>query len=238
MDRRVLKLDKQRCYLLTEEFFERRLALLSGSGRSEKKKQRAFQAAADLSRRIRPKATWAYYGKGEMELSGAGLRLQEKWIQCKAFERIKKDTVIGVYVYAVTIGDMELSEKEKDASEKTALAEKLYKDMWGTACTDAARTVLREELGKRSAISESFGPGFYGMGMEEMKTIDALLGFTCIGAKLRSNMIIPEKSSAGLCFAVTEKYEPMGRQCLECIGNPRGCDFCEIRGTREKKERS
>ncbi len=147
-------------------------------------------------------------------------------LACNAFSQIKEDSVQDVYLYALTIG--EVSYENVDPIMK-----QLYSDIWGTAFTDAARLILegqlREEIGEGLELSDSFGPGFYGMPMNYMSALDQMINMEEIGIKLhKSGVMVPVKSVAGAYLVVKNKDDLPAGRCTECIGSLKSCEFCRF----------
>lgn len=140
-------------------------------------------------------------------------------ICCEAFGLLDTETVRGVILYAVTVGDV--------LSEEGSALQRVFEDMWGTALTDSARILLRERFLEDTNLSDSFGPGYYGMRPEEMRKIGGLLDIGELGIEIReTGMMVPDKSCAGIYFDVTDSYLPLPEACVYCAGNDGGCRLC------------
>ena len=168
---------------------------------------------------INIKASYAYYD--DIELEGKKLKIGGLELDCVAFEQIDPKSVEGAYIYAVSAGDFYL--------EKKPVLEQLYADIWGTAFTDAIRELMISSLCGNGKLSDSFGPGFYGMSMDEMQKMPKLVDFEALGIEVRkSNVIIPLKSCSGIFFKVNEKYKPLDSECQLCFGASKTCRLCGI----------
>ena len=196
---------------------------------------------------INIKGACCFYDELELAASGVHdgqlLKVCGHEIRCTAFEQIDPSSVEGVYFYAVTAGDFSLPmhpDGRPDQShpdgrpDQPPIMDQLYADIWGTAFTDAAREMLMDELRKADRgclaadrLSDSFGPGFYGMDTGEMQKMPELVDFESIGMKVtESSMLLPLKSCAGILFKVNEKYTPLDGACELCLGNKRTCSLC------------
>jgi hypothetical protein len=98
-----------------------------------------------------------------------------KTFSCNGFENIPDAIIKKVFFYIVTVG-------ECTSDQNDDIMTQLYADIWGTAYTEAARDyvknrilsdLIREfpgQLGNGLFLSETFGPGFYGM--DVLQSID------------------------------------------------------------------
>ncbi len=170
-------------------------------------------------------------------LEGRELKVEEYTFCCNAFERISSSTVKGVFVYLLTLGPLVLP--------KLNMLQELYVDYWALSYLDGGRRLLENSLfedmetmeqynGRNFQISYSYGPGFYGMDLEQMKDLFAILDGSKIGLKVnREGMIHPLKSCGGIYLVVDSSYEAPEDACLKCIGNPLGCCVCKLRKEQE-----
>ena len=194
-----------------------------GMGRSGSKYDRMRQEAAEVIKKIQHKvnvrSTYKYFDS--FSLKGTELTVNEQTFSCKAFEKIDPQSVKGIYIYALSSGDF--------SCVRETTRKQLYADMWGNAVTEAGRIILRNELESYSTLSDSFGPGFYGMDVTEMAKIDMLIDFSNIGVELRENKILfPLKSCAGIFLNVNETYKRLDDHCKYCKGKYVSCDLCRL----------
>lgn len=156
-------------------------------------------------------------------------------IACGQFSRIAESSVRRVYLYCLTASEQAVAHGAK--AEKKFPAEpmeQLYLDMWETAFLDSARDVLRESIlqtealpGGKPLFLRETGPGFYGMPLEEAAKLAALLETGRIGVSLGEGFTLrPEKSCLGLYLVLDRDFVPEAA-CASCLGNDRGCDFCQ-----------
>ena len=118
--------------------------------------------------------------------------------------------------------------------------DQLYGDIWGTAYTDALRDMTMDIISKDSAksnsvggslgntgISDSFGPGFYGMDTGELAKLPLLVDFDGLGIRIsEGGGLLPVKSCGGLVFRVNGRYRPLDSACRFCSGKDKECRFC------------
>ena len=156
------------------------------------------------------------------------LQLNDASLRCGAFGRIPGEAVKGTFVYLLTIGETDI-EGEKD------IMTELYHDIWGTAYVESAMAVLRKDcleglLDAGLYLSESFGPGYFGMNMDQGKLLFELVDGTSIGVEQKaSGLLTPEKSCLGLVLVYDRDDIKMPRVCEKCLGTRGGCRFCEKR---------
>jgi len=154
---------------------------------------------------------------------------------CKAFEQVTRDNILRIYLYIITAGELAYS----DAND---ILEQLYSDIWGTAYIDAGRAMLEEylrrdaekdypgQIEKTIFLTNSFGPGFYGMMASQTKEFCKILDAEKIGIEVRdSGIMVPLKTCAGIYMLVNDRSCVPHPDCQQCIGNPKGCHFCRIR---------
>jgi hypothetical protein len=159
-------------------------------------------------------------------------------LDCNYFTRIPPEYVEGMYIYMMTVGECLFESEDK-------IMEFLFADIWGNSYVDSGIEALREDYvipdmkkrfpGKNVFLSEEFGPGYYGMFVGRTMEFEKILDCASIGVKVKdSGMMIPQKSCAGLFFVLNHELEKEPA-CMRCMGNSKGCDFCEI-NMRRKQE--
>ena len=165
-------------------------------------------------------------------LLGDALQLDDATLYCSAFEQIPADAVKGAFVYLLTIG-------ETNIEEETDILTELYHDIWGTTYVGAALEVLRRDLlngllDSGLHLSESFGPGYYGMELEEGRKLYGLMDKSLIGVLQKtSGLLVPEKSCLGLMLVYDRGDIKMPGACEKCLGARGGCQFCDKRYVKE-----
>lgn len=216
-----VKINKSSLAELAEKFFLQGSGINKAGRKYERMRKDAFEMRKVAEERVNIRAAYRYFD--EFELNDRKLTVGGTVLECNAFERLERKTIKGVYVYALSVGDFDFSDR--------IIMEQLYADFWGSAFTDAARLILKQKLEENGKLSDSFGPGFYGMKVEEMGKFAGLLEMDEIGIEIRNKRImLPLKSCVGVYFDVTEKYEKLHDACSNCYGNERGCKLCNIYG--------
>ena len=163
------------------------------------------------------------------------IMVEHKEFRCKAFERIQDRFVKKIYFYILTVGECNCALEDE-------IVNRLYADIWGTAYTEAARDyvknrilndLIREfpgQLGNGLFLSETFGPGFYGMDVLQSIDLFTLLEGRRIGMEVReSGILVPLKSCSGIFLAVTDPKALPHPDCRDCLGNAVSCSFCRLR---------
>lgn len=214
-----LDLDRKRCDEITEKFFLRESGIDKQGPKFDKMKKDAHQIRKVVESNVSIRAAYAYYD--DVKLQGKTLSIGGQELDCAAFEQIDPESIEGAFVYAICAGDFWLDDKP--------ILEQLYADIWGTAFTDASRELLMEQMGKGMTLSDSFGPGFYGMSMNEMQKMLKLVDFEALGIVVKpSNVIVPLKSCSGIFLHVNDKYQRLDSACQLCFGASRTCRLCGI----------
>lgn len=174
-------------------------------------------------------------------LSGNTAKVGDVTFVCNAFEQIDRESVQKIYAYLFTSGNFELDDGD-------SIIDQLYADIWGTAYTDAGLEVLKNYLkadsdrssaGKGDAgkafMLDSFGPGFYGMDVDQIGSFFEVLDGDLIGVKARTNsLMLPLKSCAGFFVIVNDDTRLPSADCKSCHADHRGCEFCQARIKRNQ----
>ena len=157
---------------------------------------------------------------------------------CNYFYKIPREYVEGIYFYMMTVGECLFESEDK-------IMEFLFADIWSNSYVDAGIEALKEDFiipdmkkrfpGKDYVLSEEFGPGYFGMFVGKTKEFAKILDAESIGITVKdSGLMLPQKSCAGLLFVLNHELEKEPA-CMRCVGNPKGCEFCEI-NMRRKEE--
>ena len=158
-------------------------------------------------------------------IKGANIEIKNLVFSCQALDQIERGSVARIYAYLLTIGQLQYN--------SDSVLDLFYADAWGTAYVDAGRDLLRAWLQNSHAavngelVSDSFGPGYYGMGMDQLAKFFQLLDAEQIGIQLNgSTMMLPLKSCAGFFLVVTDEGQLPGNDCKSCLSEAKGCNFC------------
>ena len=125
-----------------------------------------------------------------------------------------------------------IEELERDGLD---MLEQFYLDTWMTAILDSTRDWLKQylceylskEKGQQVFLSEAFGPGFYGIGMDEIPKILEKMDGSRIGVNWNGACLYPPKSNVGYYLVFEEEQEWRSRDCKNCLSGHKNCIFCK-----------
>jgi hypothetical protein len=165
---------------------------------------------------------------------------------------IDKESIFEIIPYIISAGNFELD-------DNFSMLDRFYADTYGTAYVDAARECLKLELLKSAKdkkeykqrilnstnckrdlfISESIGPGFYGIELSEMQKYFTALDASIIEVMTNDyNVMIPSKSCVGLfVIADDSKFFP-DYDCISCSTKETNCIFCMHKHKERNNDRS
>ncbi len=108
--------------------------------------------------------------------------------------------------------------------------QRFYAECWQIALMDAARIwlerFLRRQQPEGGTLSESFGPGFYGMEIEAVVAMVNQMKAEQVGVRLLDNgMMEPAISLVGMFLTGTKLFEMPSGDCLSCQGTSH-CRMC------------
>ena len=133
----------------------------------------------------------------------------EEKIKCNALERmnVKDGDIDCIYLY--TFGIKEI------------------------AATDVLRDWLRKYIERKHSVrhkkyvSDSFGPGFYGMDVDAVPKLVKLIDGGKVGVSTDENgNMHPVKSCIGIFIVTKKECVERIKDCAFCIGNKGGCAVC------------
>ena len=200
------------------QFFQRN-GLNKSRSYSQEMEGKMLAVLENIKSSLDPAAVISYYHKDEIRLSGNTVTINGKSIQCRTFERIRPETVNGVYVCFISAGKLPF--------ETLNPSEAVIADLWGTFFVDSIRSRLVHSFRKHTAISVEFGPGFFGMKVKEMHKLSSLANETLIGITINSaGVLAPAKSCGVMYFDVTEDFVQPDNACRDCLGSDKSCSLC------------
>ncbi|MCF0144538.1 MAG: hypothetical protein HUJ79_05510 [Firmicutes bacterium] len=216
----VIDIDKNECCERAMELFLDESGCGKEGAKFDRMRAEAFEIRNIIEPRIDVKGVYSTYDV--FNLNGQILEVNGVQFTCTAFEQIAEESIEKVIFYAVTAGDYYLEDRP--------IMQQLYADIWGTSFTDAIRGIFMDQLKTEYIMSDSFGPGFYGMDVAEMQKMPRMVDFAALDMSVKeSSIILPLKSCAGILFAVNEKYVPINNACQLCLGSKKTCTLCSIR---------
>lgn len=223
----VVNIDKEACKETANGLFTQNSGLHRSGKKQERIKKNAEEIRELIEGRISPKVVYSFFD--QVTLDGKEATIGNHVFTCHAFEQLESSQVKGAYVYVLTAGDFTLDDRP--------IMDQLLADLWGTAFTDAAREQLQIILGEDQYLSNGFGPGFYGMDVNQMGDIAGLVDPGLIGIEVKSSSIlVPLKSCAGIFFLVDEDFKPISSECEDCRGTMTSCSLCNIKRMQEGKK--
>jgi len=234
MKNMIFEIDKNKVEPKVQEFFLRSSGLSREGDKFVKMRARAEKIKDDIKERVEIRAVVSYFD--EFQMMEDTLTVQGRTFKCNPFSLISPGAVKGVYLYAITAGDYSMDDRE--------IMDQLYADIWGTSYVDAGRKILVDYLledfsVKRKStwkddeiiVTDSFGPGFYGMETGDTRKIFEVIDGGKIGVECReSGIMVPLKSCTGIYLIVEAGTELPGIECESCLGSGISCNMCNIRG--------
>ena len=100
------------------------------------------------------------------------------------------------------------------------------------ACMDVIRGWLQGYLERKNSVYEkkycspSFGPGYYGMGMDAVPELIGLMDASQVGVSWNGERMSPKMSLVGTYLIAGEDVYAVDSDCRDCIGQRGGCEFC------------
>lgn len=219
----IVALDKNKGKARAQQYFRE----ICGHYQSEKFNQKhldeSLRTLDDIYDNIHINAIFSKY-EGHC-VSGDELTCDDTTFQCRALSQVDSQDILDVYIYLLTIGEMD--------TDCGRVLYQAYYDIWQTAFVDVGRDLLQEYISnsvthETFAISDSFGPGFFGMPATDMGKFFHILKADEIGARLNSSgVMLPAKSYAGF-FLVTKKEESLpAKDCENCFAGVKTCSYCK-----------
>ncbi len=224
MDMKMFEPDREKCSEEANRIFMATSGINEREGKlGERLIREATRVRGIIGDNIDIRIGYAYYD--DVTLDGRTAHIGTQSFYCPAFEQIRQEEVKGAYVYALSVGDFRIPEE--------FLLDQLYADIWGSAFADAARFQFRDALKQKGRLSDSFGPGFYGMDVSTMTSLAKLLDFDMLRIRVHeSGALLPSKSCAGIYFDVTDEYRRLRLECASCLGTRTTCKLCQVHGGR------
>lgn len=153
------------------------------------------------------------------------LEFGNKKIECNVLEQIETAGVEKGYLYAFHAPDVDLE-------SAGAVLEQYYMEAFQVACMDVIRGWLQGYLERKNSVYEkkycspSFGPGYYGMGMDAVPELLGLMDASQVGVSWNGERMSPKMSLVGTYLIAGEDVFEVDSDCRDCIGQSGGCEFC------------
>ena len=114
--------------------------------------------------------------------------------------------------------------------------EKYYVECLMIAATDVLRDWIRSYIERKHSVrhkkyvTDSFGPGFYGMDISAVPKLVKITGAEKVGVSVdKSGNMQPAKSCFGIYLVTKKEYGERIKDCAFCVGNKGGCAVCRGR---------
>lgn len=153
------------------------------------------------------------------------LEFGNKKIECNVLEQIDTAGVEKGYLYAFHAPDVDLE-------SAGSVLEQYYMEAFQVACMDVIRGWLQGYLERKNSVYEkmycspSFGPGYYGMGMDAVPELLGLMDASQVGVSWNGERMSPKMSLVGTYLIAGEDMFEVDSDCIDCIGQSGGCEFC------------
>ena len=153
------------------------------------------------------------------------LEFGNKKIECNVLEQIDTAGVEKGYLYAFHAPDVDLE-------SAGSVLEQYYMEAFQVACMDVIRGWLQGYLERKNSVYEkkycspSFGPGYYGMGMDAVPELIGLMDASQVGVSWNGERMSPKMSLVGTYLIAGEDVYAVDSDCRACIGHSGGCEFC------------
>lgn len=153
------------------------------------------------------------------------LEFGNKKIECNVLEQIDTAGVEKGYLYAFHAPDVDLE-------SAGAVLEQYYMETFQVACMDVIRGWIQGYLERKNCVYEkkycspSFGPGYYGMGMDAVPELLGLMDASQVGVSWNGERMSPKMSLVGAYLIAGEDVFEVDFDCRDCIGQSGGCEFC------------
>lgn len=153
------------------------------------------------------------------------LKFGNKKIECNVLEQIDTAGVEKGYLYAFHAPDVDLE-------SAGSVLEQYYMEAFQVACMDVIRGWLQGYLERKNSVYEkkycspSFGPGYYGMGMYAVPELLGLMDASQAGVSWNGECMSPKMSLVGTYLIAGEDVFEADSDCIDCIGQSGGCEFC------------
>lgn len=150
----------------------------------------------------------------------------EHRFNCSVLNRIPQSVVAGGYFVSfhapTSAGEKQLS-----------LLSQYYIENWQNALLDAGRDWARAYIQRKESVrrahyvTDSFGPGFYGMPVECLSDLVTLSNAGAVGVTVsQEGHMLPAKSIVAIYLVLQKPLDFVIEDCSSCIGNDAGCQSC------------
>ena len=232
MNTRYLVVSEKKAEKRAKKYFMETCQVRASKAGTQELQTAGMEILEEIKDNVRIKC--AYRSVNQFRIQGNILTIDGVELKCNVIEHFGKAMIEKVYLYVVTSGEYRIDSEQ--------LSRLFYADSWGTAFVQSARDTIREAIEEEnpgSFVLESFGPGYFGMPLEEIAKFFQLINCKPIGVLYNeSGLMVPVKSLAGINVVLKSPIEIDIDDCRSCIGDKTGCEFCSTRIKRKERLRN
>ncbi|MCL1816760.1 MAG: hypothetical protein FWG43_04070, partial [Clostridiales bacterium] len=205
-----------------EHYFQSICRMPGNTNKTTQMRKQALAVRSELTGRLSPRAVIQGYDCEAIQ--DHGLLIEGHYFPCHGLAGLKKEHILAVYAFVLTIGDL--------TGDDTSKLNALYCDFWGTAYLYTAAKALRAQLTQNhqhpAYITNAIAPGYDDMGLEKLAELLNLVGSNEIGVHLQGLMMKPLKSLAGFYLVIKDKSQWgfLPNPYVYCHKKKTGCAFC------------
>lgn len=165
---------------------------------------------------------------GTLSIQGNQFVLSDTSLTCDAFQAYARYPVLSGMAYLITCGE-EAKRSMEQVEMNYHFIQNICVDLVRNIMLQNFRTMTRQEQYEISDIyySKAFGPGYYGMALQEGKNIHKLLKGDRLGVMYQGDMMCPLKSTIGVSFSYQADREVKMNPCLFCQAGQKDCMYCD-----------
>lgn len=232
MNNEIVKITRAEVDALATEYFIK-ISCLNGAG---DKDRRLLKQGLDTKGKMRDSTTLQAIISSfhDAVIKNNTVLLEGISFECNVFRRLNPSHVRAVYAFIITAGNLQ-------QHEDAPVLDQFYADIWGTSYVDAGLTVLKQHVEKDFlespacnandgfTVLDYFGPGFYGMDINQTGRFFELLDGAKIGVKVTDDSIMrPIKSGTGFFVVVDDRTVLPYSDCRNCKAEYKNCYYCNV----------
>ncbi|MEI8217115.1 MAG: hypothetical protein WCF96_08445 [Eubacteriales bacterium] len=232
MENIVFRYGEDQLSATAQGYFEGMCGVCKDNNKAKAMAKQALELKNKIFDRIDVRGIYSIYSGDSLE-SGK-LTIEGMDFSFAGISLLAKESTYRIIPFILTSGNYEME-------ETNSILDQFYADTYGTAYVDAARDELKKNLLKNAKkdlagiekelyISDSIGPGFYGMANSMVENFFKILNYKKINVSMNSyNVIIPVKSCVGL-FIITDDEKMLPHyDCMSCSTKTKNCRFCRLK---------
>lgn len=162
----------------------------------------------------------------------------EERFPCQMLSRISPSSVQRGYFAVFHAPDWKGSYdasvlNEKQGEQKIQLLTQYYIELWQNALLDAGRNWISMYLTRKEGVrapvyvTDSFGPGFYGMPVTVLPKLAEMIPMERAGVCVtETGALLPQKSLVCLYLILSQPLPFSMQDCASCLGSKEGCVNC------------